>query len=227
MARLPRYVLPGEPQHVIQRGNNRCPIFRSDRDYGVFLKWLAEASRKHRCDIHAFVLMTNHVHLLVTPHAEESISKAMQSLGRRYVQYFNKRYGRTGTLWEGRYRATLVDTERYLWACHRYIESNPVRAGLVRHPAEYAWSSHRRHAHGKPNPVVRPHPLYESLGRDPRERQERYRGFFQTPLPEQTLAAIRQATNKGWALGSDGFKTRIGRILGRRVDPLPRGRRKV
>lgn len=150
MARLPRYFLPGQPQHVIQRGNNRNIIFAGENDYRFYLECLADASGKHSCDIHAYVLMTNHVHLLLTPHHKDSIAKTLQSVGRRYVQYFNHVYQRTGTLWEGRYKATLIDSEAYLLTCYRYIELNPVRAGLVSHPREYPWSSYRLHGEGKP-----------------------------------------------------------------------------
>ncbi len=140
MARLPRFVIPGQPQHVIQRGNNRQAIFRAEADYQFFLEKLSEAADKHQCDIHAYILMTNHVHLLVTPQTENGIGKMMQMLGRYYVHYFNNRYKRTGTLWEGRYKATLIDSEQYLLTCMRYIELNPVRAqNMAEHPADYPW----------------------------------------------------------------------------------------
>ena len=157
MARLSRFVLPGQPQHVIQRGNNRQDIFRSNDDYQFYLEKLTDAANKHQCDIHAYVLMTNHVHLLVTPHTEDGMGKMMQMLGRYYVQYFNTRYQRTGTLWEGRYKATLIDTEQYLLTCMRYIELNPVRVkNRVRHPSEYPWSSYQYNAHGQLNELVTP-----------------------------------------------------------------------
>ena len=149
MPRKPRYVIPGQPQHVIQRGNNRCPIFITDDDYGCFGRYLREACSRQGCHVHAYVFMTNHIHLLVTPGSEDSIAKAMQSVGRRYVQYFNTTYQRTGTLWEGRYKATLIDSENYLFTCSRYIELNPVRANMVNHPSEYMWSSYRANALGK------------------------------------------------------------------------------
>ena len=149
MARQPRFVLPGQPQHVIQRGNNRQDIFRADEDYAFYLEKAEEAANKHECDIHAYVLMTNHVHLLVTPHLENSISKMMQMIGRYYVQYFNYRYRRTGTLWEGRYKASLIDSEQYLLTCMRYIELNPVRAtNMADHPSDYRWSSYGSNATG-------------------------------------------------------------------------------
>ena len=136
MPRQPRFTIPGQPQHVIIRGNNRDPIFYADEDYGFYLEKLRQACEKHQCDVHAYVLMTNHVHLLITPHTENSLGKAIQMLGRYYVQYFNYSYKRTGTLWEGRYKATLIDSEAYLLTCYRYIELNPVRAeGMAEHPS--------------------------------------------------------------------------------------------
>ena len=147
MARLPRFVIPGQPQHVIQRGNNRQDIFKVDNDYLFYLEKLQAAAEKHQCDIHAYVLMTNHVHLLLTPHTEEGIGKMMQMVGRYYVQFYNHSYNRTGTLWEGRYKATLIDSEHYLFTCMRYIELNPVRAkGMVDHPGKYRWSSYHCNA---------------------------------------------------------------------------------
>ena len=148
MARLPRFVIPGQPQHVIVRGNNREPIFYADEDYRFYLEKLQEACQKHACDVHAYVLMTNHVHLLLTPQREDSLSKVIQMLGRYYVQYFNYTYKRTGTLWEGRYKATLIDSEVYALVCYRYIELNPVRAEMVGHPAAYPWSSYPYNALG-------------------------------------------------------------------------------
>ena len=143
MARLPRFVLVGHSQHIIIRGNNREPVFNAEEDYRFFLDKLADAAKKHQCDIHAYVLMTNHVHLLATPHKAESIAKMMQMLGRYYVQYYNYTYQRTGTLWEGRYKASLIDSEQYALLCYRYIELNPLRANMVKHPSEYPWSSYR------------------------------------------------------------------------------------
>jgi putative transposase len=157
MARLPRFVLPGQPQHVIVRGNNRTEIFCAEADYRFYLEKLQSACDKHCCEVHAYVLMTNHVYLLITPHEGQSLSKALQMLGRYSVQYFNDCYQRTGTLWEGRYKATLIDTEAYLLTCMRYIELNPVRAGMVSHPSQYLWSSYRQNALGQPDDLVTPH----------------------------------------------------------------------
>ncbi len=218
MARMPRYVIPGQPQHVIQRGNNRQNIFCADADYRFYLEKLAMASVKHECDIHAYVLMTNHVHLLLTPHTKNGIAKMMQSLGRRYVQHFNYFYNRTGTLWEGRYRATLIDTEYYLLTCMRYIELNPVRgANLVDHPSKYPWSSYRCNALGASDGLITQHIEYSRLGSIDEERQSAYRQLFHTHIPEMTLEAIREATNKAWALGSERFKARIENELNRPV----------
>lgn len=160
MPRKPRFTLPGIPQHIIQRGNNREPCFFAEEDYRRYLDDLAEVAEKHGCRIHAYVLMTNHVHLLMTPAREHSISDTMQALGRRYVYYINKTYRRTGTLWEGRYKASLIDTEAYLLTCMRYIELNPVRATMVEHPGEYQWSSYAANAQGTTNPRITPHPVY-------------------------------------------------------------------
>lgn len=223
MPRLPRYVLPGHPQHVIQRGNNRCPIFVAEEDYGSFRHYLREACRRHDCEVHAYVFMTNHIHLVMTPGKEDSLARVLQSVGRRYVQYFNTTYRRTGTLWEGRYKATVIDTERYLLTCYRYIELNPVRANMVAHPGDYPWSSYAYHALGTPDPVLTAHALYQALGSLPEQRQSAYRDLFQVHIDNKTLDEIRQATQKGWALGNDRFREEIERILMRRTGPLPRG----
>ena len=224
MARLPRYFVPGVPQQVIQRGNNRSPLCVAEPDYQVFLDYLQAAARRQACAIHAYVLMTTHVHLLVTPQQPASLPKTMQSLGRRYVQYVNTTYRRTGTLWEGRYRATLVDSDRYLLACCRYLELNPVRAQMVAHPGAYPWSSYRSHAIGHRDPLLTPHELYGVLGRTDPERQASYRALFAEEVEESHLTAIREATNKGWALGDDRFREAIAAVVARRVRPLAKGR---
>lgn len=223
MARLPRYSAPGQPQHVIQRGNNRTALFAATADYQFFMDCLKNGCERHACRIHAYVLMTNHVHLLMTPQTENGIGKVMQSVGRRYVQYFNFTYGRTGTLWEGRYKATLVDTEAYLLTCYRYIELNPVRASLVASPEEYRWSSYGVNGLGRYDPLISPHDLYFRLGNDPDTRQNAYRALFQSDLDQATLRTIRETTNKGWALGNDRFRDDISRLLLRRAQPLPKG----
>jgi putative transposase len=222
--RLGRYFLPDQPQHVIQRGNDRQDVFFSDADRESYLAWLLAAAKKHGCRIHAYVLMTNHVHLLATPARADSLPRMMQSLGRRYVRYLNDAHGRTGTLWEGRYRAVPIDSERYLLACARYIELNPVRASMVRHPRLHTWSSYRANALGTTDPLVTPHALYLSLGRSAPERQGSYRELFREKLPEQFIEDLRSATNGGWALGDNAFKQRISKAAKRRAGPLPRGR---
>lgn len=223
MARLLRFVLPGQPQHVIVRGNNRTEIFCADADYLFYLEKLQQACEKHNCLLHAYVLMTNHLHLLITPQEEDSIGKAMQMLGRYYVQYYNYTYQRTGTLWEGRYKATLIDTETYLLTCMRYIELNPVRADMIAHPSEYPWSSYRRNALGHPNELLIPHQEYMRLGKSEEERQSAYRQLFKHRISESSLEEIREATNKAWVLGNDCFKQRIQKQLERRVEPSAKG----
>ncbi len=225
MARLGRYFLPDQPLHVIQRGNNREAIFFAREDYERYRGWLAEAAGDHECAIHAYVLMTNHVHLLATPKRAESLPRMMQSLGRRYVRYVNATYRRTGTLWEGRYRAAPIDSDAYFLACCRYIELNPVRAKMVVHPRDYPWSSYAAHAHGASDPLVSGHSVYRALDRDPTECQKAYRALFRSPLDAAFIDALRAATNGGWALGNDRFKRQIAKALGRRVAPLPKGRR--
>lgn len=223
MARLPRFALPGQPQHVIQRGNNRTPLFAKPADYSAFRRCVTTACTEHGCQVHAYVLMTNHVHLLVTPRDASGVGKAMQSVGRRYVAYFNAVYRRTGTLWEGRYRAAPVDTEQYLLACYRYIELNPVRAGLVADPVDYPWSSYRANAFGQFDALVKPHERYCSLGADPVSRRAAYRALFEHGLDDALLHEIREATNKRWGLGSARFREGIAALLARRAQPLPRG----
>jgi putative transposase len=227
MPRLPRYAAPGLPQHVIQRGNNRTALFTDVRDHDVFSRYLLAAMDRHECLVHAYVFMSNHVHLLVTPHDAGGIGRLMQSLGCRYVRYFNERHGRTGTLWEGRYRATLVDSDRYLLTCYRYIELNPVRAGLVSHPAEYPWSSHGANAYGVPDPLVSPHARFLGLASNAAARCAEYQALFRFPIDPATLVVIRNATNTSWALGSESFCDLVGEKLNRRTGPLPAGRPRV
>jgi putative transposase len=224
MPSQPRYHLPGLPQHVIQRGNNRQPVFFSDADYRVYLACLHKAAEQHDAAVHAYVLMTNHVHLLITPQQTSSIAKLRQSLGRQYVYYSNTTYQRTGTLWEGRYKASVVEAERYFFTCSWYIECNPVRAGVVHEPAAYPWSSYRWHAQGEPDPVVTDHALYRALGRTPSARQWAYCAVFQSAFDAGALEEIRQALQQCHVLGSDCFKDALERTLQRRVRPGSPGR---
>jgi putative transposase len=197
MARHPRFFISDMTQHVIHRGNNRAHIFRSADDYQAFLYALFEASLRNPIKIHAYVLMSNHFHLMVTPGTQDALPAAMQALGRKYVPFFNQRYERTGALYESRYKAMLVDTERYWFTCMRYVEFNPVRAGLVSTPDKYHWSSYSANALGKPDPLVVPHPLYLALGDTPAARQESWRAMCGNPLSDCELSHIRRAIN-GW-----------------------------
>ena len=227
MARLPRYVVPGQPQHVIQRGNNRQAIFGAEKDYRFFRDALIEAAQKHGLLIHAYAWMTNHIHLLATPESENSIGKVFQSVGRRYVQHFNAAYQRSGTLWEGRYRATVVDSERYLLTLMRYIELNPVRAGMVAHPGEYPWSSYACNARGKTGSDadwLTPHNEYLRLGRSASERQSAYRQLFRADIPNIELKEIRECVHKGWVLGGARFRAQIERLAQRRASSMGVGR---
>ena len=224
MARYGRYRLAGQPQHVIHRGNNRQSIFFGDDDYRRCLDYLAQAAETHGCALHAYVLMPNHLHLLLTPERAVGLSSMMQSLGRRYTGYVNQVQGRTGTLWDGRFRATVIDSEAYLLTCSRYIECNPVRAGLVAEPGDYRWSSYGANGLGAADPLVQPHGLYRALGGAPAERQATYRALFARAPAEAELAAIRGATNRGWALGGERFLGAVEMAAGRPVQPRPRGR---
>jgi REP-associated tyrosine transposase len=201
MPRPLRFILPGHTLHLIQRGNNRSPCFVDDEDRQRYLAALLHASERAHCAIHAYVLMPNHSHLLVTAEDALAAARMMQSLGRIYVHYFNKRHSRTGTLWEGRYRSSLIDSERYFLQCSRYIEMNPVRAGLVNEPAAYRWSSFRSNAEGEPDMLIRRHSVYLALGRWGSARREAYRALFDTPLPWPTVDAIRRASSRSTVLG--------------------------
>lgn len=200
MARLPRISAAGYPHHVIQRGNNRQAIFHDAADRERYLALLREIAAAQGIAVHAYALMPNHVHLLVTPQAGDGISRFMQALGRRYVRWFNDRHGRTGTLWEGRFRSTVVDADRYLLACMRYIELNPVRANLCSAPEHYPWSSFAHHAGLRVDPLVTDHALFWGLGNTPYERQLAYRRLFEIDLSPDELDEIRRSTNRGWAL---------------------------
>jgi len=223
MARQPRLDLPGIAQHVIQRGNDRQVCFVAEDDYLRYLRDLEDAARRFDCALHAYVLMTNHVHLLVTPSASGGVSRMMQALGRRYVGYFNRRYDRTGTLWEGRFKAGLVDSERYVLTCYRYIELNPVRAGMVPAPGRYRWSTFRCNALGEPDDIVTPHPSYLALGTGA-ARRSNYRALFTEAIESADIDAIRLHTQQQRALGSSRFQAQIEALTGRSAAVRPRGR---
>ncbi len=216
MARKPRFVLPGHPQHVTQRGVDKRATFFHERDYRYYLEWLAKACAEHDCDIHAYVLMTNHVHLLMTPHTQDSISKVMQAVGRRYVRYVNDNYDRTGPLWDGRFKPSLIDSEKYLLTCMRYIELNPVWASMVDDPMDYSWSSHRHNCGGKQDDVVTHHALYRALGNTPVTRARAYRYLFQFHINDEDLTRVRKCARQGNILGGRRFKKEIQKMMVKR-----------
>jgi len=219
MARLPRLCPAGIPLHVIQRGNNRQVCFVCVEDYKTYLSYLHDGARKYGVDIHAWVLMTNHVHLLSTPQFDGSVSKMMQYLGRHYVRYYNQMYQRTGMLWEGRFKSCVVDTDVYFLACQRYIELNPVRAGMVSDPMEYRWPSYPHNAFGTKSQILSQHDVYIDLGADALSRQLAYRGLFKDELEESVISDLREATTKCLAFGGDRFKEEIELLCKRRVRP--------
>lgn len=224
MARPRRLEPAGVPLHVIQRGNNRAACFFGDVDRLFYLKCLAEYGERRGCAVHAYALMTNHVHLLVTPASTGGVSLMLQDVGRRYVRTINQAQSRTGTLWEGRFKSNLIDSETYLLACHRYIELNPVRAGLASAPADCRWTSHSYYALGTPDKLISEHPVYIGLGVNPQDRRQRFLALFDSPIEERELTKLRTAVNKGWALGSDTFLDRMAAALGGPVRPARRGR---
>lgn len=226
MARQPRFRLPGYPQHIVQRGNDRQACFLAERDYLFYLRCLRTASDLHKCDVHAYVLMTNHVHLLVTPSTSDGIPKLMQAVGRRYVKLINSRYQRTGTLWEGRYKATLVDTDKYLLACYRYIELNPVRAGLVSEPSQYRWSSHGAHIGKWEDELIRDHSVFINLGDNRAARKIAYKKLFESELCKRKINDIREATQKSRPLGNKQFEIAANIELGRLPDSRTWGGRR-
>jgi len=224
MARLPRVNPLGVPQHIIQRGNNRQICFASEQDLAIYASWLAEYAIQFDVAVHAWVFMSNHVHLLATPYASGALSSMMQALGRRYVRYFNREYHRSGTLWEGRFKSNLIQSETYLLVCQRYIELNPIRAGMVEDPADHYWSSYQAHGLGKCIKLHTPHEEYTKLGRTAAVREESYRALFDAHIDGQLVAKISSALNKGMALGNERFKDEIERLHGRRVRPCKMGR---
>lgn len=224
MPRQCRYFIPGIPQHVITRGVDKQAVFFHEQDYELYLKALRDAATRTECSIHAYVLMTNHVHLLVTPEREKSLPLMMQAMGRNYVQRLNVRYGRTGTLWEGRYKASLVQDSRYLLTCQRYIELNPVRAGMVAGPGEYPYSSYACHAVGSDDATITAHACYLELAVDALARQRAYRRLFHNMIEEKSLSRIRKNTNACGVIGDRRFKEQIEAMLGRAVPTGKRGR---
>lgn len=224
MPRRPRLILPEIPLHIIQRGNNRSLCFFAEDDFLFYLDWLARAAHDTGCAVHAYCLMSNHVHLLLTPRTAEGPGALMKMLGQRYVQYINRSYRRSGTLWEGRFRSCLLQADDYLLACQRYIELNPVRAAMAEHPGTYRWSSYRTNAQGEASPFLKPHRLYRALGKTPQERFAAYREFFRYELDPGLVDQLRAATNGNYALGNERFARQAAAALGQRVTRGKAGR---
>ena len=217
MPRRSRIVIADVPVHIIQRGIDRAACFFSDEDRRVYLDVLAAMARSEGVAAHAYVLMTNHVHLLVTPSSSDGLSRMMKGLGQRYVQYVNRTYRRTGPLWEGRFRSCIVEAERYLLTCQRYIELNPVRAGMTQMPGDHPWSSFPVNIGAQKDSLITPHPLYLALGSTAAERAEVYLELFAETLDPALLDAIRDSANGGFVLGDDRFQKQIAAMLGRRT----------
>jgi len=224
MPRRPRTHLDGQPLHIVQRGHNRDACFLIEEDYQAYLGWLADALKSSGCQLHAYVLMTNHVHLLITPNTAESVPKLLISLGRRYVQYFNRTHKRTGTLWDSRYKSSLIQADTYLLTCMRYIELNPVRAGMTDDPAHYRWSSYRSNGLGQASELVTPHPGYLELGQTGNQRAAAYRHLFRAHLDDEAIDDIRLAFNQSLPLGDSRFHAKITEAMGEPREARPRGR---
>jgi putative transposase len=224
MARLPRLTVPGYPHHLIQRGNNRQPIFASDGDYETLLAMLDEGARKFEVEVHAYVLMTNHFHLLATPATATGLPSLMQAVGRRYVRHFNQAQGRSGTLWEGRYRSTLIQADRYLLACMAYLDLNPVRAGIAQSAKDYPWSSHRRYIGLRDDKLVTPHPLFWTLGNTPFAREAAYAEMVDAGVSQQQQQALTNSALQGWALGEVSYVEELQKRTARRVSKGKAGR---
>ena len=224
MARLPRLTLAGYPHHVILRGNNRQAIFMDSADFQRMLALLQNHAKERDVHVHSYVLMSNHLHLLLTPLQNDSLPKMMQAVGRSYVLYFNKRHGRSGTLWEGRYRSALIQTERYFLACMAYIDLNPVRAGMVAQAADYLWSSHGHYIGRQNEAWLSPHPLYWEMGNTPFAREAAYAAMVQSGIDQKQQQALTSSALSGWALGEDVFVEGLQKQTPRRVNAAKAGR---
>jgi putative transposase len=224
MARLPRLSLPGYPHHVVLRGNNRQLIFKDNSDRQTLLELLVGHCQNQQVDLHAFVLMDNHLHLLVTPQADQALSKMMQNLGRDYVRYFNKRHTRTGTLWEGRFRSALIQTDRYFLACMIYIDLNPVRAGMVAQALDHPWSSHSHYVGARQDKWLVPHALYWALGNTPFAREKAYAELVQAGIEDKKKHALTSSVMGGWVLGEDAFMESLQPMTSRRISKVKAGR---
>ena len=224
MARLQRAAPIGVPVHILLRANNRQQCFKASSDYAAFLWWLREYSEKYKVDVHAWVLLEDHLHLLSTPNTACGMSRMIQALGRQYVRFFNQQNLRTGTLWEGRYRSCLVQPGNYLLEVCRYIEMNPIRLSLVNNAGDYNWSSFQVNAKGKPSALCKQHAEYLKLGETKQDRIEKYLAYCEQTTNEEFLKEIRDSTNKGLAIGDESFKMEVEKMTGRRVRPLQSGR---
>jgi len=224
MARQPRLTIPGYPHHLMVRGNNRQAVFMDDQDRRDWLALLHAQAAAHRVAVHAYVLMDNHVHLLVTPKTQDGPSRMMQAIGRLYVRGFNRRHGRSGTLWEGRYRSTLLEGERYLLACMAYIDLNPVRAGVAAEPADYRWSSHAHYAGLRSEPMLAPHALYWALGNTPFEREQAYVQLVRQAPGSQAQLDLSRAVHSRSAFGGESFIAELQARTHRRLTPGRPGR---
>ena len=227
MARLPRLTLAGQPHHAIQRGNNRQPIFLDTPDRERMLALLAEHAPRHGVALHAYVLMDNHFHVLATPATADGLPKFMQAVGRSYVRWFNDRHGRSGTLWEGRYRSTLVQADRYLLVCMAYVDLNPVRAGLVADPRDHPWSSHHHYIGLRNDRFVTPHPLYWALGNTPFAREAAYAELVRAGVSRHDEALLTDSALQGWAAGDPAFVERLQGETSRRVAKARPGRKQL
>jgi putative transposase len=224
MARLPRLIVPFQPHHVVQRGLNGQAIFQDADDYTAFLGWLRSAAKNWKVAVHAYVLTPSELHFLVTPCVEVGLGLMMQWIGRYYVPYFNQKYGRSGTLWQGRYKTSVIDGESYLMSNSRYIEFLPVRSGLAGQPEQYAWSSYAHHIGLRSDPVVTDHALYWALGNTPFQREGAYKELAGADLSAEEISIVEKAVLKGWPLGSERFKTELQNRVKRQVLPAKRGR---
>jgi putative transposase len=224
MARLPRLTLLGYPHHIIQRGNNRQAIFVSQADYQTLLNLLLENAQKFKVAIHAYVLMTNHFHLLATPETSDGLPQMMQAVGRRYVRWFNDAQGRSGTLWEGRYKSTVIDTDQYLLTCMAYLDLNPVRAGLVGQAADYVWSSYGHYVGQRVDKLITPHPLVWGLGNTPFAREAKYAELVKGGISASQQVKLTDSALRGWALGDEEFVKELQDLTQRRVSKAAAGR---
>lgn len=224
MPRQLRFVVPGIAAHITQRGHNGADCFRRDNDYLLYLLHLRELSEKHGCAVHAYCLMTNHVHILLTPSSQQACTNLMRDLGQRYVQYFNRQYGRIGTLWQGRYWANIAQSARYVLGCYRYIERNPVQARVVNSPGAYPWSSYAANTGARQDGLITPHAEYLALGSDAERRHACYARLVEDAMEPSLLQEIGEAMSTGYPLASDAFKADLAARLGRKTEPGKPGR---